>query len=509
MHYSTRPNIASDWLRNLPFVRSEDDNSLDIRAIAEQLHSIFKCFLEICEEQATKENIPTLGIVYNFIKEDMRFVPSGRCWIPNAPLGYITVTRTQGYRFVNSLNKLLDEVTYLSEYMVGLDAASEEIYTEPWIYAPIFKKARNRQNTKPLQNGKTPRQNIGFTYHVGEDYNHILSGLRHIDEVLTYFSYKPGDRIGHGLALQIDIREWLRNNEVVAIPVMEHLENMLWLWSCCGAGNHELGGILPQLENEIMTVAQRIYTNIRGLSPYVLWKAYTRKFQPLQNDFCQEMSRLYLRSIEDNIPYEPLPDTQRSFCALHQRMLHHSDKSGVEESVFFADVVWDIDKLLLTHYCPIYLRHYQKQMLVANPASYWNVFNTMQMYMRKKVERAGIYVETNPTSNMVIGDVPSLSEYRITSLNARGLSETESTAILISINSDDPLIFNTNVENELAVVYHTLLYHGFSYEEALGWIDKIRQAGMNSSFIRKCKPFSQQKNELETIMRELEQYFRK
>lgn len=498
------PNIPADQARKLPFNQPAQKYSMDKRAVAEQLHGIFQCFLEACEEQGLVRQPPTLGIVYHFIKEDMRFLTGDRCWIPKARQDTVSMIRNQQSRFVNALNELLGEVEHLSEYVVGLDAASEEIYTEPWIYAPVFRQARSRHNTLPRQpGGRDLRQNPGFTYHVGEDYHHILSGLRHIDEVLTYFSYYPGDRIGHGLAMQVDMEGWLRNNEVVAIPMMEHLENMLWLWAHCGEGSRELGGILPQVENEIMSVAQKIYYNIRGLSPYVLWKAYTRKFDPLTDDFCYSMQAMYLQQEDSNFLQKPVPETQRSFCALHHRLC----PASTDPPLAHADAVWDIDKLLLTHYCPVYLRHYQKQMLVASSLAYRDVFCIMQKYVQEKVRNAGVFVETNPTSNLSIGDVPSLPEYRITALNNRGLSHQDPISVLISINSDNPLIFNTNVENEQAAVYHTLLYRGFGHEEVLEWMDKVRKAGIDSSFIRTCKPWETQKAELESILHALEAYF--
>lgn len=490
------PRIPAIWDRAPAHIASGEPIRADRSAVAEQLCSIFQAFLDVCDEQEEPARVPALGIVYHFIKEDIRYTPSGRCWLPTAPRDYISMLRDHQTRFVRTLGSLLDEVEYLSEYVVGLDAGSEEIYNEPWIYAPVFRSVRDRHVTLPFQpGGKRRKQNLGFTYHVGEDYHHLLSGLRHIDEVLTYYRYHPGDRIGHGLAMQVDVGEWLRNNEVAAVPIMEHLENMLWLWACCGQGNRELGGILPQLENEIMSQAQKIYANIRGLNPYVLWKAYTRKFEPLQDDFCESMKQMYLQTDSGQSPHPP---ARQGFCALFRRL----NQNGQEE-----DFIWDIDKLVLTHYCPVYLRHYQKQILVPNPMSHQEVFRIMQEYVQQKVRREGIYVETNPTSNMVIGDVPSLAEYPITALNGRGLSSDDPMAILISINSDDPLIFNTNIENELATVYHILLCRGFGREESLEWMNKIRKAGLESSFIRKRKDAAVQRRELESIIHALRQYF--
>lgn len=72
-------------------------------------------------------------------------------------------------------------------------------------------------------------------------------------------------------------------------------------------------------------------------------------------------------------------------------------------------------------------------------------------------------METNPTSYIAIGDVSSLKDYPITSLNAPPKDGTDSASILLSVNSDAPLAFNTNVENELAIVYHILIFPDLSW----------------------------------------------
>lgn len=130
-----------------------------------------------------------------------------------------------------SIEELRSEIPKLSEYIVGIDAASEENRAEPWIFAPVYAAIRNRTITKPKMLSTDGRllqiHNIGFTYHVGEEFRHILSGLRHIDEVIQHFHYKAGDRLGHALALGIDMKEWMEKNKTVIIPIQEHMENLL------------------------------------------------------------------------------------------------------------------------------------------------------------------------------------------------------------------------------------------------------------------------------------------
>lgn len=46
--------------------------------------------------------------------------------------------------------------------------------------------------------------------------------------------------------------------------------------------------------------------------------------------------------------------------------------------------------------------------------------------------------------------------------------------MLVTVNSDDPVIFNTHAENELAYIYHALVHNGYEKEKILRWIDNVR-----------------------------------
>ena len=477
-------------------------------AIAGQLIEIFHAYLLTLKEQnngqGETEQPPTLGVIYHLIRGDTYHIPSDMCWAlrtPSGPGDVISVIRRRSISFVEGLQYLLQRVPHLSEYVIGLDVASEELYAEPWVYAPVYRKARNRYCTYPIQL-ETGRfiQNIGFTYHVGEDYHHVVSGLRHIDEVLTHFGYKAGDRLGHGMALQVNLAEWAYNNEVISLPKMEYLENLLWLWSLCSEDSANLLKYLPTLEKEIMALAEELYCNVKGLTPHILWSAYQKKFQALDDSFCSEMERTYFLHSENGNPADlhTQPPSQRSFCA---RVWQGSKEADC--GLPWQDCVWDADKLRLTHHCPIYENWYRKPHFVFTDKEKLSLYQAAQVYMRQKVQRMGVYVETNPTSNLLIGDVRSLQEYPIDTLNDRFLNEVAGSAVLLSVNSDDPLIFNTNVENELALVYHMLLYRGIAREQVIAWIDKIREYGLNSSFIRAIKNRQQQEQELNQIIRSL------
>lgn len=123
------------------------------------------------------------------------------------------------------------------------------------------------------------------------------------------------------------------------------------------------------------------------------------------------------------------------------------------------------------------------------------------------VARKGIYVEVNPTSNTAIGDNKELFLHHVMNLNNHELIKEKEIEheVMVSINSDDPLIFNTNCENELAYMYHALLEKGYSRERVIAWIEKIREYGINSSFVKEVRTREELCNEIDIIM----QYGRK
>lgn len=420
-----------------------------------------------------KLTFPKLGLVYHFIKQNDCDNFSGYNCIMNDRskeydcVDYMTIRRLN-IQFAEALRKLIEKEPLISEYVVGIDAASLENSAEPWVFAPIFREFRRSDYILPvsLKTGKRI-SNIGITYHVGEDFRHIVSGLRHIDEVLTHFNYCSGDRLGHAIALGVDIDKLLSQNRVIALPIMEHLENLLWLWS----KSKELTSLtVPQnIEFSIMNTAKMIYHNIDGLSVYMLWQVYNDKFA-------------------DTDPSELSKMAGESGCGLNP---FSSEKK----------ITWNHDNLLYSHFCPCRFEKQHEPIFVRISDDEIRMCKELQKYLRQKVERLGIYIETNPSSNLAISDIESIFSHPILDLNHSGLgiSEDDDSCVLTTINSDDPIVFSTNVENEISYIYYGLLNSGCKREKVLSWIEKIRLHGVNSTFIKYDKSYTEMLEDFDKI----------
>ena len=448
---------------------------------------------------------PALGIVYHFIKTERLDDLSGYfCWRDfgqeGGYSGHSVVLRQDMANIAMAIEELRSSVLHLDEYIVGIDAASDENAMEPWMFAPAYNRMRSRRISRPVRRsgesgGKYSLvQNIGFTYHVGEDFRHILSGLRHIDEVIERFHYKPGDRLGHAIALGVDIRKWARGNEVIPVPAQEYLEDLLWIWGVNVKAGIDLPLQLERLEERILSLAAEIYARAETITVRMLYEAYSMKFL--------EDHETILREQEDRLQKEEQgtggngaeeeengAEGGRTFC-------YYSHRCAI------GNREWTAKRLLCTNYCPVFLERYQSVILTRIEEPDVAVWERLQEYLLEKVEKNGIYVETNPASNLTIGDFEDFRDHPIFRMNSIRAQE-RGHRIMVTVNSDDPAVFHTNVENELSYLYYATEHAGVPKEEVLSWIDRIRQNGLEASFIRREKDAATMLDEISGIREDL------
>ena len=145
-------------------------------------------------------------------------------------------------RQARSLVFLRESFPRLRHYLTGIDAAANELHTPPEAFAPIFRYAR--------RNGLRRA-----TFHVGEDYHHLLSGIRAIWEAVDFLELRSGDRIGHGVAIGIDPLVWSK-----AMPLLMPMRQGEWLDNLVFTRRllleyPEATVLIPKIEEEILRLA--------------------------------------------------------------------------------------------------------------------------------------------------------------------------------------------------------------------------------------------------------------
>lgn len=281
--------------------------------------------------------------------------------------------------------------------IAGIDAAASEFDTPPEVFAPIYKYLRF--------NGIRH-----FTFHAGEDFYHILSGLRAIYETIVFCELRNGDRIGHACAAGIDISNWIRKTgEEIYIPYGEYIDDLLFAYIFISTEKiTELSHLLSRLVNRIISG----YQNIFKINAYItdIEQAWTLR--------CKDPDNLDEKdtSFSDNVKEIIHRYNQSEFIKEYTKPI----KQNITEDLTLEEMTILQQKLLL--------------------------------FMHKKE----IVIESLPTSNIRIGWHKSLSSYQL--FNWYEWKKHGYSIPPIVIGTDDPGIFQTNIYNEYALIYCYMVY---------------------------------------------------
>lgn len=470
-----RKQFQNRDLKKIEFRASIDDNEMRFRKNV-------KIFLEayrdvICEDYCVKREgrfeivrpFPRVGLVFHLLKQPDKDIPQ-KCFLdgivePERMLYGVHKKRYEDQ--IKIMRNVRDEVSGIDRYIVGIDAASLENATPVWTFVSAYEAARDSSIEK-IGYGGMGTQSLRFTFHAGEDFRHILSGLRRMDEAVTFLKFHAGDRIGHGTALGIVPQQWRRSNPFVVLPGIEALENYVWAYYLLSQNTISVEStLLAHIERRINELAKEIYGKSDGISLQTLIEGYLRMFHSPSEEY-----RKKCKEAEDI-----------GFC--------EAVRSGKCD-----EIVWNGKKIALARHCKKFLAEMERPIHYEVTDQDIQITELLQQVLRQKLSRSGIVVEVNPSSNVAIGEVDKIIDNQIYQLNSPGGAEN----VMVCINSDDPTVFHTNVSNEFAYIYYGLLHNGVSREIALDWIDKVRECGMRASFIQDDGSPGQVYEELERII---------
>lgn len=472
-----RKQFHNSDLKKIEFRTSIDVNEADFRG---GVRDFLVAYRNIIEENycrltengyIVERSFPRVGLVFHLIKEKDKSVPD-KCFLD----GMDEEDKRQFGKLENRYEeqiacmcKLRSTVPGLDRYLVGLDAASLENATPVWVFVKAYNRARDSSIEKIGYDGNGTRS-LRFTFHAGEDFRHILSGLRRMDEAVTFLKFHAGDRIGHGTALGISPEHWQRYNPFVVLPRIEALENYIWAYNMLSQSMTESAdGLNTYIERRVYELARGIYGNAPNIPLAVLTEGYLRMFSTgdICYDRCKEAKDVgFCREVRDG---------------------------NCEE------IVWNGKKIAYARHCKKFLTEMERPINYVVTEQDIRITEMLQKILREKLSRKGVVVEVNPSSNVAIGEVDKITDNQIYRLNRPGGDGN----VMVCINSDDPTVFHTNVSNELAYIYYGMLYNGVSRETALEWIDKVRRYGLKSSFLQQDGTDQQVYENLKEIIKQL------
>ena len=321
--------------------------------------------------------------------------------------------RLKNRKICEALISLRNSGSKNGKAIVGIDAAASEFDTSPEVFAPVFKKLRE----KGFQH---------FTYHAGEDFYHLLGGLRAIYEAITFLDLQRGDRIGHATAAGVAPETWAHNVGCeVVVPIGAYMDDRLFVYNLIS--NNEckaLDSLMPRLYMRITELSREIYPN-DDFQVYDLIYAWKRR----QEDILELADSGELNNI-------------KALRRYHQKEYVEKYKKEIKVKIFEI-----LDE---------------------------NALREVQLAILKIMHHKEIAIETLPTSNIFIGYHNSFNTYHL--VNWIRWEKEGKPIPPIVLGTDDAGIFATNIYNEYCHIYTLLVYeYDFCINEAFEIIRKINR----------------------------------
>jgi len=275
---------------------------------------------------------------------------------------------------------------------VGIDVAGDELNARPEAFA--FSCNLIRKELRAY--GK----NIGITFHAGEDFVHIISGIRYIYEVYTFIDYQSGDRIGHANALGLDPTYWREQlNGIIQIKQGEWLDNLIFF---------------AVMTN---TTDKKVLEEIREL-----WGKIYKEHEDL--------------SLVEILNY--------GFSAYHLRHLTIDERKDLYASTD-ADPKGIINSILDTY---LYGFEYDEYITIELEEKFDAYIRSLQNKILSEMAQKEFIIESMISSNVRISYYNRYKQHHILKW-----LEKKHDMPLVTLASDDPGIFNNNILIEYAHLY--------------------------------------------------------
>lgn len=353
--------------------------------------------------------------------------------------------RKEIYKKATVLGLMIQNRSPYLENFVGIDAASSEFDSPPEVFAPIFRMLR-RCGVKH------------FTYHAGEDFFHIIGGLRAIYEVIEFNEFKCGDRIGHGTALGVSPDIWIQNiGDKILMKRGDYLDDLVFVYHLISREqNSILNKVLHFIENKINSLYYEIYNKSFPLQVLINSWLYRR--------YCPMM---IFATGEDDLECSATFD-QQEWADI--------------QALNIVNTQSDVLEVLKMYHSIQYQQEYDK-IIEVSITEFFNIedLEILQRMMLEILHKKEIVIETLPTSNIRIGIHHDFTTYHLWNW-IKWQKEGYSIPPVV-IGTDDTGIFSTNIYNEFANIYcHLTSQCKMTHNDVMKIIERLDNNGQIYKF---------------------------
>lgn len=377
---------------------------------------LMKWWQECCKLDK-REPAPQLILVGHFIKEKAPEQPR------NTPFTYPDHSKLslKCIKQADELATFARTVAAQHKIPIGVDAANSEMNAPAEVFAPAFRHFEH--------NSHSPYK----TFHCGEDFLHLISGIRAVSEAVHFLNLKNGNRVGHATAIGINPSLWMKSMpSYVVISRGEWLLNMLFAWN----------ELLPSLSNELRKIERAViqqatvifaYSDV-ALDIHSLTHFYhARHLLPhmvhrrMKNSSRHSFSSFVRREMDLVMSYE----TEYGNSGLQILDSWHYNKKVKQRAAELIEVK--------TNDIP-------EDCLVA-----------LQQAVQRLLKQRNVIIECPLVSNLRISQYEDVEQHHLLRwLGIEKYMQDEDEKMDVCLGSDDPGIFVTDIQNEYQHLYNLL-----------------------------------------------------
>lgn len=365
--------------------------------------------------------------------------------------------RTKLTNQVNTLRSTFEHYPSLKLWLRGIDAAANELDAPPEVFAPVYRMCRHY--------GITHR-----SYHAGEDFHHILSGIRAMFDALELLGLCEGDRIGHGTAMGISPDLWLkRMPRGVYIRKDDWLLDLLSTWRLLKMIGET--GLAYKLEAELTELGSELF----GLQINSTTLERVMKLRELNIEFLAKR----FSSISENAKKNESEKLVEFVTPLSD--IEMAEAKKVDEAI---KVNLNDCSLLWKWLSDTEIRSRGRQLTLVD-TEYLSVrdYIKIQQALMIVVKERRVLIETLPSSNVRISQYESFDEHHVFRwMGLPGYAQPGDPEIMVTLGSDDPGIFAGDLAGEFYQLYAVLQGLGLSDKKALNYISELNERGREYRF---------------------------
>jgi hypothetical protein len=314
-----------------------------------------------------------------------------------------------------------------------------------WVSVETLRRVRARSSEIAGQRPGLKLQPLRLTLHTGEDFDWLTSGVRAIAEPFHWKLIERGDRIGHGIAITFEPREWWKRKEgqVFEVKVFDRLLDLAFLATYTER---------DRSEEQNQWLAQQIQAIVKQLR----LKDKLDGASAAETDLVETAKKVW-GALGDRTMRRLASGAGRrgDLGKLHEHWIHAYLWNRSTQKRAHRTIWMKVD-------------NDRGELRIRSERTERDLLVIARRHLIREVARWQVCIESNPSSNLVVGGLESMGaaqDFLQRRPTRHDLHEAET--LTWTISTDDPITFSTTLADEYAYAWAGMvLREGRPYDPA-------------------------------------------